>query len=346
MLDALLPLDIKEVKIGFRGAAAEVAAIRKRWMERDVQQHAPEALPPDFVEALPQSAAAAIEAWVSGSETVSQQRLARIWSVVEWVDVWKGLPIPLRAILRSQSAKGAHNHLLALPSHAFLYLRPEEMSFLFRSILFLPLSNYVIPVEWLDGREFSEAFLQFRYVLRDTDRATTHTAMLAILREMLDAVGIPVHMEKAYSTPDSDGSYGRVDFVERVLSFVGKMMAYDFTSVNVDTEVRQVRAGVEIGVVAEEVEERKRKENVALCVKEGWDFTPLGMEEPGNFGEGLKNLIHKCALRAGDFAESVPMGENWASPDFKTFWSQALRVRMVKSCRLRWVSVMAKRLKM
>ena len=97
--------------------------------------------------------------------------------------------------------------------------------------------------------------------------------------------------------------------------------------------------------MAEEIEARKCRENVALCAKEGWDFSPLGMEEPGNFGEGLKNLIQKCERRAVDYPESIPMGENWASPDFKTFWSQALRVRMVKCTRARWAAVLAHKLR-
>jgi hypothetical protein len=345
--DGLLPLDIREVKRGFKQSVADVAAITIRWHEADIQRFAPEALPPEFVGTLPNSVEAAIESWVQGSGAVSQQRLARIWSVVEWVDVWKGLPLQLRAILRSQSAKGAHNHLLALPAHQYLYLRPEEVLFMFRSITFLPLSNFVIPVEWLDGKKdvLTDTFLQFRYLLRDADRAITHTAMISVLREMLSAVGIPVQMEKAYSTPDSDGSYGRVDFLERILSFVGKTTAYDFTSVSVDTAPRAAEASKDVGSVAEEIEARKCRENGALCAKEGWDFSPLGMEEPGNFGEGLKNLIQKCERRAVDYPESIPMGENWASPDFKTFWSQALRVRMVKCTRARWAAVLAHKLR-
>ena len=59
----------------------------------------------------------------------------------------------------------------------------------------------------------------------------------------------------------------------------------------------------------------------------------------------LENSIQKCERRAVDYPESIPMGENWASPDFKTFWSQALRVRMVKCTRARWAAVLAHKLR-
>ena len=64
------------------------------------------------------------------------------------------------------------------------------------------------------------------------------------------------------------------------------------------------------------------------------------MEETENFGAGLKNLIRKCCIRAIDYPEAVPMDANWATPDFESFWSQALRMSMVKLSRKRWAGVL------
>jgi len=289
--------------------------------------------------------AGAIDPWLAGKGGISQQRTARFLSMIEWGDVWLELPTPLRAIFRAQSAKGVHGHLLALPSHRYLYLDPWEMLFTVRSILLMPLSNMVIPREWLDGKQedLPDAYMQFRHILRDADRATIHSGMLGMIREVVYAVGVTVQPEKEYSAPDDKGAIRRVDFVERVLSFLGRITAYDFTSVSVDTAPRMAKASLEVGCVAEEVEDRKIRENVGLCEAEGWDFSPLGMEETGNFGAGLKNLIRKCCIRAIDYPEAVPMDANWATPDFESFWSQALRMSMVKLSRKRWAGVLGYR---
>lgn len=337
-----LPGDIDEVRRGFQTSVKLLAAAKLKWREKVNQSAVPESMPSDFVSSIPETLVGVLDPGLSGNGGISQQRTARFLSMIEWGDVWLDLPMPLRAIFRAQSGKGVHCHLLALPSHRLLYLDPAEMLFLLRSILLLPLSNLVIPEEWLDGKkeDLPDAYMQFRHILRDADRATVHTGMLAIIREMLLAVGVVIYPEKEYSSLDGKGAIRRVDFVERVLSFLGRITAYDFTSVSVDTAPRIANASLEVGCVAEEVEDRKCRENVELCEAEGWDFTPLGMEETGNFGAGLKNLIRKCSIRAVDYPEAVPMDVNWSTSNFETFWSQALRMSMVRLSRKRWMDVL------
>ncbi len=41
-----------------------------------------------------------------------------------------------------------------------------------------------------------------------------------------------------------------------------------------------------------------------------------------------------------DYSEAVPMDVNWSTSNFETFWSQALRMSMVRLSRKRWVDVL------
>jgi hypothetical protein len=155
--------------------------------------------------------------------------------------------------------------------------------------------------------------------------------MISTLRLMLASVGVVIYPEPQYTHLANGGSGKRADFLERVLALdTFKHTAYDFTMSSVDAKEYAAMAAAHAGAVPEAIEKRKQKENEQFCNKEGWLFTPLGMDDAGGFGAGMKFLIHQCSSRAEDYPESVPMVENWATPNFSTFWSQALRWRAMK----------------
>jgi hypothetical protein len=281
---------------------------------------------------IPLDLAALIPMVKDGRTKKLQHTLLNVCNHAQWVKLFDSMPLCFRAAMRARSGSNAHNFLNALPSHPQLFATAPELAFAVRSVLFLPQFDFVIPETWVpDEVALGENFLRFRHVLRTADHSTTHSAMVSTLRLMLASVGVVIYPEPQYTHLANGGSGKRADFLERVLALDSyKHTAYDFTMSSVDAKEHVAMAAAHAGAVPAAIEKRKQKENEKFCEKEGWLFTPLGMDDAGGFGSGMKFLIHQCSSRVDDYPESVPMVENWATPNFTAFWSQALRWRAMK----------------
>jgi hypothetical protein len=272
-----------------------------------------------------------------------QRRLYQMASQLQWVELFNSLSSnTLRAALRSRTAKGAQNHLVAMPSHRLLYASPDEMIFTLRNALFLPLFNGKVQSTWLDPGDYDcENYVKCLKLLMSGHHSPAHTSVLSTLRSMLEAVGITYYPETSYTKVDANGIKGRGDFSENVLgSIVGAKTLYDLTLISPAAKEYEVEAQRRPEAAAEKAERKKCEENHELCRREGWMFSPLGVEETGNFGNGMRTLIKKCANRAGMYPESTPICENWSSPNFQAFWSQAIRFTLCRSLRARFLAVL------
>ena len=248
---------------------------------------------------IPQDLAALISMMKDGKTKKLQHVFLNLCNHAQWLTLFDGVPLSLRAALRARTGSNAHNFLNALPSHPHLFATASEVAFAVRSVLFLPQFDFVVPESWVPHEVAAgENFLRFRHILRIADHSTTHSAMISTLRLMLASVGVVIYPEPQYTHLANGGSGKRADFLERVLALdTFKHTAYDFTMSSVDAKEYAAMAAAHAGAVPEALEKRKQKENEQFCNKEGWLFTPLGMDDAGGFGAGMKYLIHQCSSR-------------------------------------------------
>jgi hypothetical protein len=343
------PCDIGHVTHGLVEDLRLVGEQIKALLER--KRDAPRPITEEQLATIPTTAERLCAAVTDGRVRKLQNVIYQVVCQLDWCKVWSAQTVKIRALMRAKTAQGCHSHLTAMPGHKLLYAAPEEMIFLVRNILFLPLSNINIPPHWIPegggggGGDPPENYLRCHKLMLAAHHSPTHTSMLAVLRAMLESVGITYRPEQSYTMRDERGVKGRGDFSEnRLATNIGMTTLYDFSGVNPATDEAVDGAQNSVGYAALMVEKKKVEENSDRCKRENWMFCPVGMEETGCFGNGMQNLIKKCNDIASRYPESVPMCENWATRTFKDFWSQALRFTMCKALHIRWLGVLEQRL--
>lgn len=339
---------LAQVRRGFRTALAQVG--KNVGSARDLTADLPRGIAPDSLAQLP----ATLTNWVTllrGREVFKlQKRIGDVVACVTWAKTFRTSSTPIRALLRARTDPHSRNHVGALPGHSLLYLTPTEMIFMARDALCLPFCNEVVTEDWITSNNArrdaafdpeQESYLRCLRLLRNSHHSPTHTAVGNVLRLMVEGVGVNYRHETQYNERDADGVNRRGDWSENVLqsATVRTRTLYDQTIVDPSAQHVAVEAQLSVGFAASHAEEIKNKQNLGLCEREGWVFCPLAIETTGGFGGGLQKLIKKCKDRSAKYPESVPMCETWTTPNFSTFWSQALRITISKSLLQRWQGI-------
>lgn len=239
--------------------------------EHNLKGDGPQKLTEEVIGAYPFTAERLLADVIDNRAGKLQKRLYNLSCHLDWANLFCSLSSKaLRALMRAKTSPGSQqNHFLAtMPGHRLLYANPEQMIFMVRNLLFLPLGNVDVKGDWLGSDHETGNYLRCLKLVMRARHSPHHTSVLAVLRSMLQGVGIVYRPEPSYTKVDSNNVLRRGDFAELVTR-EGFTTLYDYTCSNPAAGEFADEAQNVAGYTAKKLEERKVAENAQLCEREG-----------------------------------------------------------------------------